>query len=208
MLISFPFPETPMTPRIPSAAKTRPSPHPVARPHLLCRRLLTLPTPTNTHIHILHHSHPHRFRLASRPRAQHSATCHPCTAITCRLNSKRRLKIIHIPVNHHRTQHAPKRLSMISKGPLSLRGPNRPSRWLAQPSCRQPILTTKGTKCLCSFLLSVSFPPYLSQRIFILLVSPAVLMLLLFTIGSRSKGRRELYTAIPLLRPFFPCREL
>lgn len=150
-----------MTRRIPSAARTRPSPHPVARLHLLCPRLLTLPTPTNTHIHILHHSHPHRFRQVSRRRAHRLATYHPCMAITCRLNSKRRLKIIHILlINHHRTQHARKRLSIISKGLSSLKVPNKPSHWLAQPSCRQPILTTKGTKFLCSFLPSVSFPLY------------------------------------------------
>jgi len=151
-----------MTPWIPSVARTRPSLHPVARLHPLCPRLLTLLTPTNTHTHILHHSHLHRFRQTSHRRAHRSATCHPCTAITCRLNSKGRLKIIHIPlINHHRTQHARKRLSIILKGRMSsLRVPNRPSPWLAQPSCRQPILTIKGTKCLCSFLLSVFFPLY------------------------------------------------
>jgi hypothetical protein len=159
-LTSFPFPETPMTLRIPSAAKTRPSPHPVARLHLLCHRLLTLPTPSNTHIHILHHSHLHRFLQASRHRARRSVTCHPCTAIACRLNSKRRLKIIHIPLtNRHQIQRARKRLSITSKGHMSSpRVPNRPNRWLAQLSFRQPISTIKGTKCLCSFLLSVSFP--------------------------------------------------
>jgi hypothetical protein len=150
-----------MTPWTPSAAKTRPSPHLVARLHPLCRRLLTRLTPSNTHIHILHHSHPHRFRQASRHRVHRSATCHPCT-VTCRLNSKRRLKIIHTPlINHHRTQPAQKRLSITSKERMSSpRVPNRPSRWLAQLSCRQPILIIKGTKCLCSFLLSVSFPLY------------------------------------------------
>jgi hypothetical protein len=52
-------------------------------------------------------------------------------------------------------------LYITSKGRMSSpRVPNRPSRWLAQLSCRQPILTIKGTKCLCSFLLSVSFPLY------------------------------------------------
>ena len=150
-----------MTPWIPSAAKTRPSPHPVARLHPLSRRLLTLLTPSNTHIHILHHNHPHRFRQASRHRAHRSATCHPCTAITCRLHSNPRLKIIHIPLNHHRTQRARKRLSITSTGRISSpRVPNRPSRWLAQLLCRQPTLTIKGTKCLCSFLLSVSFSFY------------------------------------------------
>ena len=151
-----------MTPRIQSVARTRPSPHPVAHLHPLCRRLLTLPTPSNTHIHILHHSHPHRFRQAFRRRAHRPATCHPYTAITCRLNRKRRLKIIHFSLlNHHRTQRAQKKLSITSKGRMSSpRVPNKPSRWLAQLSCRRPILTIKGTKCLCSFLLSVFFPLY------------------------------------------------
>lgn len=144
---------------IPSAARIRPGPHPVARLHPLCRRLLTPPTPNNTHIHILHRSHLHRFRQASRRRVHRH---HPSTAITCHLNSKRKLKIIHTsPLNHHRTQRARKKLYITSKGRMSSpRVPNRPSRWLAQLSCRQPILTIKGTKCLCSFLLSVSFPLY------------------------------------------------
>lgn len=145
---------------IPSAARIRPSPHPVARLRPLCRRLLTLPTPNSTHIHILRHSHPHRFLQASRPRVHRPATYHPCMAITYRLSSKRKRKIIHIsPLNHHRTQRVRKRLSITSKGRMSSpRVPNRQSRWLGQLSCRQPILTIKGTKCLCSFLLSVSFP--------------------------------------------------
>jgi hypothetical protein len=155
-----------MSPWIPSAAKIRPSPHPVARLHPPCRRLLTLLTPSNIHIHILRHSHPRRSRQASRHRAHRSATCRPCTPITCRLNSKRRLKITHTPLHHHRTQRARKRLSITSKGRMSSpRVPDRPSRWLAQLSCRQPILTIKGTKCLCSFLLSVSFPLYRSPPV-------------------------------------------
>jgi hypothetical protein len=197
-----------MSPWIPSAAKTKASPHPVARLHLLCRQLLTLQILSNTHIHILHHNRPHRFLQASRRRARHSATCHPCTAITCRLS---KLKIIHIPlINHHRTQRARKRLSITSKGRMSLpRVPNRPSRWLAQLSSRQPILTTKGTKCLCSFLLSVFFPLYPFPLVPFLHVTRVAFGADAPTlaIGSCGKGRRELYTAVSLLRPFLPCRE-
>lgn len=148
-----------MSPRIQSTARTKASPRPVARLHLRCRQLLTLQIPSNTHIHILHHSRPPHFRQASRRRARRSAICHPCTTITCRLS---RFKIIHIPlINHRRTQRVRKRLSITSKGRMSSpRVPNKPSHWLAQLSSRQPILTIRGTKCLCSFLLSVSFPFY------------------------------------------------
>ncbi len=137
-----------MSPRIPSAAQIRRSPRPVARPHPPCPRLLTLPAPSNIHIHILHRSHPRRFRLASRHRVRRSVTCHPYTAVTCRLNSKCRLKSIHtLLINHHRTQRARMRLFIISKGRMpSPRVPNRLNRWPAQPLCKQPILTIKGTK--------------------------------------------------------------
>jgi hypothetical protein len=197
-----------MSPRIQSAARTKASPRPVARLRLLCRQLLTLQIPSNTHIHILHHSRPHRFHQASRRRARRSAICHPCTTITCRLS---RLKIIHILINHRQTQRARKRLSIASKRRMSSpRVPNKPSRWLAQLSSRQPILTIRGTKCSCSFLLSVSFPLYPFPLVPFLHIARVAFGAdaPTFAIGSCGKGRRELYTAISLLRPFLPSREL
>jgi hypothetical protein len=148
MLTSFLFPETPMSPRMPSGVKIRGRPRLVAPLRPLCRPRLTLPAPSNIRIriHILRHNHLHLFRQASRHRAHRSATC--IIIITCRHNSKRRPKTTRIPINHHRTQRARKKSSIILKGRMSSpRVPSRLKRLLARLLCRRPILTIKGTKC-------------------------------------------------------------
>lgn len=147
MLTSFLFPETPMSPRIPSGARIKGRLRLVVPLRPLCRRRLTLPAPNNIRIHtlILRRSHLHLFRRASRHRAHRSATI---IVITYRHNSKRRFKNTRIPINHHRTQRARKKLSITLKGPMSSpRVPNRLKRLLAPLLCRRPILTIKGTKC-------------------------------------------------------------
>jgi hypothetical protein len=72
-------------------------------------------------------------------------------------------------------------------------------------------LDYKGNKVLM-FVFAVCIFPSLPlpacPRFFVMLVSPVVLMLLLSAIGSRGKGRRELYTTISLFRPFLSCRKL
>lgn len=146
MLTSFLFPETPMSPRIPSGARIRGRLRLVVPLRPLCRRRLTLPAPNNIRIriHILRRSHLHLFRQASRHRAHRSATI----MVTYRHNSKHRFKNTRIPINHHRTQRARKKLSITLKDRMSSpRVPNRLKRLLARLLCRRPILTIKGTKC-------------------------------------------------------------
>lgn len=142
------YPETPMYPRIPSAAKIRRRPRLVVPLHPPCRRRLTLLVPSNIRIHILRHNHLRHSLQASRHRARRSTTCHPCMAITSLHSSNRRLKNIRIPFNRHRTQRVRRRLSITSKGRMSSpRVQNRLKHLLVQLLCRQPISTIKGTKC-------------------------------------------------------------
>ena len=70
-------------------------------------------------------------------------------------------------------------------------------------------LDYKGNKVLMFVFAVRAFPslPLPTCPISLSLTSLAVLTLSLITIGSRGEGRRELYTAIPLLRPFLACRE-
>ena len=68
-------------------------------------------------------------------------------------------------------------------------------------------LDYKGNKVLMFVFAVRAFPSLPLPTCPISLSLASLTLLMRLAIGSRGKGRRELYTAISLLRPFLPCRE-